>query len=1496
MSILAMTVATAVAKDFYSWSNAEGNRGLVKMDSESFNPELVFSSDVEASAAECGPGGLYLISSGQLLRYDISTGAVATVGEVSADVKDLAYNHSDRKMYAVVSNDSYGELRTIDLTTGALEKVMDFSASTSTYKVINISFTSTGSMYAVIDNTRYGLTSYYMASITVDEAGTVGTVGRTTSLDYVSEIYFGVDPADDTLYRVAKNYKGAILGKFSDGFMDPFDAIGDPSPDFSLVGLYTGYEEPELGGGGIEYGDGTDAWTWSNKDGNKGLVKMDLATFEPQLMFTSDITATTATYGPDGFYVITSDLDLMRFNLLTGASETICKVPVTVQDLAFNPADQKMYAVVSNDSYGELDEINLTDGTLTKSLDFSYRYTGAYKVVKIAFKSDGSMYGLLDYTSYGVTSYTVLEIGADGTCTSLFRPSYLEGIYLDVDPRDDMLYMVASNYKGAQLLKYNADAFEYYDVVGTPSADYDFVGLYTGYRKLTAETVSYPLPYSCGFVSAAEFSAWSSDGWTLGEGSVSTDGSTLLVSPALRVDADCKVEIVVETTGESAYEVFVSTTADMQGEAAATFAAEGKNSVVVDAAAGQLYVGIKNIGASLTVNSVSVSRYTKASLSGFVKCGDAAVSGIEISLDGELAAVSAADGAYWIEDVPAGEHTLTAYGKYYEPYSAIVTLNELQDLAYDIILTQRDINTAVFSVTSGGSPLEGAQIKIETPFEQVAFTDADGKAELEDITAGHYWVTVSKNGYSQSRFDCTVEGQTTIPAAELHRTAGEVLKAEAKAEGYDVTLTWTPAIDLQTVVYDNGEVYVNENGYPQAVGFSDTYGENIMGTVFRQPGTIYYMDWYSVPGYERAETANVLVIALDDDGMPTGEVLGAKEGVKIQEGWNHVEFDTPIEAPKGFLLGMTSTGYIALGYDNGDDTMPQRPNVSSYSNIYSSASSYRFFDEYSTVPGRRLMIRPTLANIEPEGTTLASTPKYDVYRADTRTNENNHPGDIVASDVTGHSCTDTPTAFGEYLYTVVPKYDDGVTGAGATSNPVDVDMSVTVSVDVTTNIGVEAAEGAVIKLTNTITSQEYTGAVHEGKASIADVRKGNYTIDMRQRGLDRYTSDLEIWLTGDAFGTQISTNQALDMPSHIDIIPDADGNAAELVWDRQPNLFDNFDGEDHADWAINSRGDCGWEAVDGDGFNTWTFANYYFPGEGSPMGTLIVNSSKLVGRSSDYPYYYGRPLSYSGARSMALVAAYPEVDAEGYMTPRNSDDYLLSPELDFYKDFTLKFMARSQMPDESGLVEQMRVGYSTDSTDPADFEWLTELEDVPVSVSEDDGEYWSEYSFTLPAEAKRVAINSQSRNIFMLLVDDLSIGTETQVSGNPYKPLRVESYKLDIDGEHIGSFTGHSYDVSTLKNGYHTASVKAVYATGESEALSIDFEINERSGIGSAVDVKGSVSVCDGVLSVTGFDETRVYTIGGVTIETINGDGSVKLASGIYIVVADGVARKVTVK
>ena len=261
----------------------------------------------------------------------------------------------------------------------------------------------------------------------------------------------------------------------------------------------------------------------------------------------------------------------------------------------------------------------------------------------------------------------------------------------------------------------------------------------------------------------------------------------------------------------------------------------------------------------------------------------------------------------------------------------------------------------------------------------------------------------------------------------------------------------------------------------------------------------------------------------------------------------------------------------------------------------------------------------------------------------------------------------------------------------------------------------------------------------------------------------------------------------------------ANGSTVTLTWDDDSSI-ETFtitdDVEGHTYGTINSPGTVGWTYIDGDGANTGTFQSVEFTNEGQPMAYIGLDASQMTGNTTINAHsgnkFFGSPYATGGS----------------YWNPVTNDDWLISPEINCTNPFTFSFWARSYS--SSYANEEFTAAYSTTGTNASDF--------TALSSSVTTTATWTEYSYTVPAEAKYVAIHCTSNDQYIFCVDDITISGESGTGSH---------YNLYRDGELIASnIAGGSYTDNNVPDGTHcytlrTACANDFESTGITECVTI---------------------------------------------------------------------------
>lgn len=273
-------------------------------------------------------------------------------------------------------------------------------------------------------------------------------------------------------------------------------------------------------------------------------------------------------------------------------------------------------------------------------------------------------------------------------------------------------------------------------------------------------------------------------------------------------------------------------------------------------------------------------------------------------------------------------------------------------------------------------------------------------------------------------------------------------------------------------------------------------------------------------------------------------------------------------------------------------------------------------------------------------------------------------------------------------------------------------------------------------------------------------------------------------------------------------------HTVSLAW-TSPEPVDGFleDFEGHNDFAINSPGSIGWTYIDADNKPTYTWQACTFPTQGQKMAYVVMNPWQTVPAVNDNPNY--KP--HSGQKMLVDFCA---VDAQ-------NNDYIISPRLNFDADFQISFWARSYKTGENYNAERIRVGYSTTGTQPSDFTFVNESPYVELP------DEWTLVAYDIPKDARYVTINCVSDDAFMLLIDDIFVGTNKVRPESAYMARAaaknpVVGFNVYRNGEKLNSQPVESvnYTDEVPDYGDYQYTVAAVKKDGSVSEQSVALNVN----------------------------------------------------------------------
>lgn len=224
-----------------------------------------------------------------------------------------------------------------------------------------------------------------------------------------------------------------------------------------------------------------------------------------------------------------------------------------------------------------------------------------------------------------------------------------------------------------------------------------------------------------------------------------------------------------------------------------------------------------------------------------------------------------------------------------------------------------------------------------------------------------------------------------------------------------------------------------------------------------------------------------------------------------------------------------------------------------------------------------------------------------------------------------------------------------------------------------------------------------------------------------------------ITVMGGGLSRTIIVEQSIAAPLNLTATKDGEHNV-DLEWEKDfaisTDIFEDF--ESHTPFAIASAGQFDWKYIDGDGLDTYELSGIDFPQAGQPMSFMIFAPSQTAP-----PMVEDQIQAHSGDKFLACFSSPSGV----------VNDWFISPKLNFGREFKFSFWAKTYTGTD---MERFRVMYST--SDNGDFVELSNIPYVEAPL------VWTRFEYTVPADAKYVAINCISDNAFLLMIDDVFIG------------------------------------------------------------------------------------------------------------------------------------------
>ncbi len=1025
------------------------------------------------------------------------------------------------------------------------------------------------------------------------------------------------------------------------------------------------------------------------------------------------------------------------------------------------------------------------------------------------------------------------------------------------------------------------------------------------------------LPYECSFTDAKDLVLWTSvdvdaDGFTwqytsnygnpamLVRSTYSYACDEWLISPPLKFEAGKEYKISYDAGAMNpdyppTYEIFTGKegTADGLGTKVCSKSAEEiypSHAIVYlpeITESGSYYIGIhakwEKGYPALYFGNVKIEENHAARLAlTVIDANGKAVAGatVRFGIDGNTY-VTDNEGKANVIEIEPGTYDVTVEKFGYLTNTISLTFDTNENKEQSLTLESIPVTTISGIVKyATGKPMGDASVYINGYNNYTAVTGADGSFTVENVYAtGDYSVEVYAQNYLPGIVSVKETGTGHVDVGEIILQEKLTAPANVKHE-YDrskVSLTWDAPVDKEeTFRYDDGHEGMI-NSYSMSPNISNN---TVTGTVYDTPGVYTGMSFRA----DNYKEIGIVVFDLDENGQPTTDILYEQTVKGDSWYWVDVTFSHPIIAPRGALFALRGDSRLYFdGNTDGtrDESYPVYNNKMWLSYDYTSDDmpfhwemndgsgplfNYNFCLRATGYP----MGAPRKASRNDDA--AAPVVGYNIWRLP-EGSEANQADWVLLNETPVAEAAYTDNAWnnaakGLYRYAVKAVYTGDEVSYAVFSETVPRQLTSGVDITLLTNAPGETAADAMAVLVEKEGTHSYSAvAGADGILHFSNVWEGTYILTVTCNGFADFSDEITVSGEEDLNST-FTLTEIVSMPFNIVAEETGDENSRLLRWNFKEFLFDDF--ESYPDFTVDPSGEIGWSYIDADGIDDIVLNNSKYPGIDS--AAFVVLNSATTGEDSRYTD------PHSGER---LIVSLPS-----YNTYTSSDDYIVSPELNFKGDFVVNFWAHTYW----ARNDYYRVGYSSTGKNIDDFIWTDQ---IPVP---DDK--WINPTVNIPAGSKYVAINYGDAHRAGT-IDDIYLGPAASIPGVTARaPQRVAGvpirYEVYLDNAKLGDTTDNEWLLEGLEAGNHTAGVKAVYASGVSEMAVVSFTLIT-SGIMDSVSESLRIVSSDDCLTVYGVasdDEVALYDVAGISYPMKRGEGMATvdgIATGkVYVLRVNG--------
>ena len=817
----------------------------------------------------------------------------------------------------------------------------------------------------------------------------------------------------------------------------------------------------------------------------------------------------------------------------------------------------------------------------------------------------------------------------------------------------------------------------------------------------------------------------------------------------------------------------------------------------------------------LTLYKVSIVEASEGTISGEVKAGETAVEHATVRLFTPTPIETKSDnnGLWRLSAIPEGTYRLTIEKEGFAPIDTLVAIQKEQETNLSTQLQPLKKGILSLTIQDGISQnaIADAKIiyrKVNTILssEGISYTGQNGKLDKISLYAGDYELLIHRAGYKDAlkRLALKADQENQLKVS-LEREALAPLEVCATAQEEDKCI-----ISWQRPIHEEIISYAKDEGTAR-LGVMDYTPHSVLGTVYRGAMAITSVAWKTASHRGPHKSVDLVLFKLDKQGEPTSEILLEKNGIPNQdEEWCRVVFEHPIIAPEGALVALRYNGYLSLYADAGEDAgIDFESNVHVINKDYTSLP-FEYLDSHNM--RKNFLLKVGTLQLLPSGTpeeTIALHTGYELYRKEKESKELQHLATLSKDKSSYVDDTWQSLPMGHYRYYVCARYSDSILSDVTASSLVGKGQRTTIRINVSTNSGALDST-PTLRLTSLSEGKETYQAISDSSTSwiCKKIPKGHYALRATLDGFeDILIADLD-FTKEDSYEQEILFKELCIKPFNLKAISDkSQKGVVTISWNQADFFFDNLDS--YAPFTLEpATPQCNWIYWDRDQDLTREIEGVSFPNAGGKMSFIVFNPQQ-----SNPPLLHAEPSlrAYSGEQYLASFAN------------RNKPcrNFLFSPIMTFEGQTFFEFKVRSLT--NASAPERIRVGYTKVEYPKTeeDISWLTD------EFTPSDKE-WSKASYALPKEAKRAVLGHFSHNAFTIMLDDLFVGEETPYGdGSMTQPITDRAhYTLYIDDKAVlENSKKTSLQLNGITAGSHKARVVASYKSGTSKETSITFDV-----------------------------------------------------------------------